>query len=64
LKASKEGVRFDNLVTEVLEQFMLRETDAKDICVDLANDGVIEETWKADDRRKRKPQDHSLIKLI
>lgn len=64
LKASKEGVRFDNLVTEVLEQFMLRETDVKNICVDLTNDSVIEETWKADDHRKRKPQDHSLIKLV
>jgi three-Cys-motif partner protein len=63
LSASNEGVRFDDLATEILEQFMLRETDAKDICVDLANDGVIEATWKADDPRKRKPQDHSLIKL-
>ena len=27
-------------------KFMLRETDVKNICIDLANDGVIKVPWK------------------
>lgn len=40
---------------------MLRETDVKDICVDLAQKGVITDTWKPE--RKRKPHGHHIIAL-
>jgi hypothetical protein len=48
----------------VLEQFMLRETDVKNICVDLANEGVIKVPWKLETPKKLKPHDRSLIELI
>lgn len=50
--------RFSEVVDTVLQAFMLRETNVKDICVDLASEGVIQNTWGA---RPRKPQDESLI---
>ena len=39
---------------------MLRETDVKDICVNLAKAGEIENTWGSGNR---KPRDENLIKL-
>jgi hypothetical protein len=39
---------------------MLRETNVKDICVELAATGKIERTWGGGNR---KPSDDSLIKL-
>ena len=53
-------LRFDSVVGELLERYMLRETNIKDICVELAAAGQIEKTWG---KRKRKPSDDSLIKL-
>jgi hypothetical protein len=55
-------IRFKNLWPWVLEAFMLREMNVKDICVELAGEGVIEAPWKADGRRK--PQDHDMITVI
>jgi hypothetical protein len=40
---------------------MLRETNVKDICVTLAKDGRIENTWGSGNR---KPKDDTVIKLI
>ena len=53
-------LRFDSVVGELLERYMLRETNIKDICVELAAAGQIENTWG---KGKRKPSDESLIKL-
>lgn len=39
---------------------MLRETNVKDICVDLAKTGKIENSWGEDNR---KPRDENIIKL-
>ena len=39
---------------------MLRETNVKDICVDLAKNGKIENTWG---KGNRKPHDKDRIKL-
>jgi hypothetical protein len=64
LREQKVPVRFESLCTIVLEQFMLRETDVKNICVDLANDGVIKVPWKLETPKKSKPHDRSLIELI
>lgn len=59
----REGAsyKFDALALEVMQKFMLRETDVKDICVQLARRGLITDTWKHD--QKRKPHGHHLIAL-
>jgi hypothetical protein len=49
------------LVLHVLELFVLRETNVKDVCVRLAKDGLIDNTWKP--ASKNKPYDGSPITL-
>jgi three-Cys-motif partner protein len=51
---------FAQVVELLLQEFMLRETNVKDICVDLARDRVIENTWGVSNR---KPSDDSPIRL-
>jgi len=53
------SLSFATAVVMLLEEFVLRETDVKNICVDLAKRGIIENTWGTGNR---KPQDTSLIK--
>lgn len=53
-------LRFDRLVGLLLEPFVLRETNVKDLCVGLAERGIIRNTWGA---RPRKPVEASLIEL-
>ena len=55
-------VKFDDLCVAMLQLFMLRVTDAKDICVAMADEGTVVNTWRADN--KRKPHDHHQIGLI
>lgn len=52
--------RFDQVVTKILEAFVLRETDVKDICVMLAKSGQIANTWGGGNR---KPKDRDAIRL-
>ncbi len=59
--AERAPVPFDHLWAAVLEVFMLRVTDVKDVCIALAADGSIQDTWSAEG--KRKPHDHHLIEL-
>jgi three-Cys-motif partner protein len=54
------ALQFEDIVARLLEPYMLRETDVKDICVDLARDGRIRNTWGGGNR---KPQDADLIEL-
>lgn len=51
---------FANVLVRLLQAFMLRETNVKDICVDLAKVGKIENTWGGGNR---KPRDTDTIKL-
>jgi three-Cys-motif partner protein len=51
---------FSSAVVGLLQAYMLRETNVKDICVDLARAGKIENTWGG---RNRKPHDKDMIKL-
>ena len=51
---------FESVVFRLIQRFMLRETNVKDICVALAKNGKIEKTWGA---RNRKPKASDLIKL-
>lgn len=61
LLREKGDYQFDPLALAIMQTFMLRETDVKDICVDLAKRGVITNTWKSE--RKRKPSKHHVIAL-
>lgn len=51
---------FSNAWETILRAHMLRVTNVKDICVDLAKMGLIENTWGGGNR---KPQDQDTIKL-
>ena len=52
---------FSSVLVALLEPYMLRVTNVKDICVDLANAGKIEITWGSG---SQKPRDDSIIKLM
>jgi hypothetical protein len=53
-------LHFSGVVARLLQMYMLRETNVKDICVDLAKAGKIENSWAGGNR---KPHDGSIIKL-
>jgi hypothetical protein len=61
LKTRNSSIQFGVLVLQVLELFVLRETNVKDVCVRLAQDGLIDNTWKP--ASKNKPYDGSPITL-
>jgi hypothetical protein len=61
LKTRNSSIQFGVLVLHVLELFVLRETNVKDVCVRLAKDGLIDNTWKP--ASKNKPYDGSPITL-
>lgn len=51
---------FSTVVDVLLQAFMLRETNVKDICVELASTGQVEKTWGSGNR---KPTDAAIIRL-
>jgi three-Cys-motif partner protein len=51
---------FSQIVRRLLQAYMLRETNVKDICIDLAKAGKIENTWGGGNR---KPRDENAIRL-
>lgn len=51
-------LQFGSIVDALLQAFMLRETNVKDICVQLAKGGVIQNTWGGGNR---KPADDTSI---
>ena len=51
---------FSNIWELLLRAYMLRVTNVKDVCVDLAKIGAIENTWGGGNR---KPRDQDIIKL-
>lgn len=53
-------MRFSQVWTMLLQAYMLRVTNVKDICVDLARAGKIENTWGGGNR---KPRDADIIEL-
>jgi hypothetical protein len=52
--------RFSKIMLGLLQAYMLRETNIKDICVDLAKIGRIENTWGD---KNRKPREGDIIRL-
>ena len=53
-------LKFSFVVASLLQAFMLRETNIKDICVELAKTGQIQNTWGGGNR---KPHDEHIIGL-
>ncbi len=53
-------LQFEILVGLLLEEFMIRETDLKDICVELAKADKLEQTWGSGNR---KPSNGTMICL-
>jgi three-Cys-motif partner protein len=53
-------LKFSRVVAGLLQPFMLRETNVKDVCVDPAKIGKVENTWGGGNR---KPTDNHMIKL-
>jgi hypothetical protein len=60
LSIAPDGMFFGVILDAMLEAFMLRETNVKDVCVDLAKKRKIENTWS---EGGRKPTDRTMIKL-
>jgi three-Cys-motif partner protein len=52
---------FSEVWPQMLYRFMVRKTDAKDICVELGKAGEIKETWRMNGSRRRKPDDADQI---
>jgi three-Cys-motif partner protein len=64
LKDKPAGMPFAELWPLVLDQFMLRLTDVKDICAKLGSEGEIDTPWKLSGEKRRKPSNNDLIRLI
>ena len=58
--AKVRSLPFARVVDALLEAFMLRETNVKDVCVELAGEGKIQNSW-GDGRRK--PNDQTQITI-
>jgi hypothetical protein len=54
-------ITFSDLVSTLLQEFMLRETDITSICVELAKEGAIKAPWVLQTPKKRTPQPLSII---
>jgi len=52
---------FSEVWPQMLDRFMVRKTDAKDICVELAKAGAIKNTWRMNGSRRHKPGDADQI---
>ena len=52
---------FSQIWPAMLDQFMMRKTDAKQICVELGKAGEIKETWRANGSKRRTPSETDLI---
>jgi hypothetical protein len=53
-------MRFSHAWTRLLQAHMLRVTNVKDVCMDLAKEGKIKNTWGGGNR---KPRDEDIIRL-
>ena len=60
VELSRGPLKFARVVDGLLTAFMLRETNVKDICVALAKEAKIENSWST---VSRKPTDTSIIRL-
>jgi hypothetical protein len=59
LLSDHQSTTFAGVVDVLLPMFLLRETNVKDVCVNLAKEGFIENTWGGGNR---KPVDSTIIR--
>jgi three-Cys-motif partner protein len=64
LQREARAFPFGEVWPAMIDTFMLRKTDAKDVCVEMGKAGLITETWRAAGSRRKKPSDGDLIELI
>lgn len=63
LRERGAGAEFDEVWPLMMEGFMLRKPDVKDVCVELAGRGIVEANWKLRGSRVRKPDGGDIIEL-
>ena len=63
LRREGKALPFKTVWTAMIEIFMLRQTDAKQVCAELAKEGLIKNTWRVAASRKMTPADDDLIGL-
>jgi three-Cys-motif partner protein len=61
LLGASGSLTFEKILGVLLEEFMIRETDLKDICVDLEKAGKLVNTWGPG---KRKPDSGTMIQIV
>jgi hypothetical protein len=64
LRTEGKALAFWAVWQPMIETFMLRKTDAKQICAELAKEGVIENTWNVGGSRRITPAEDDLIGLV
>ena len=64
LHALPNPIPFSSMWPAMIQTFVLRKTNARDICVELAKDGVIKSPWRDETPKKMKPHDHHIIELV
>ncbi|MBZ5759135.1 MULTISPECIES: three-Cys-motif partner protein TcmP [Rhizobium] len=52
---------FSEIWPMMLDQYMLRKTDAKQICAELGRSGIIKETWRLKNPRRKVPDEEDSI---
>lgn len=55
---------FSEIWPLMLDRFMLRKTDAKQICAELGKAGVIKETWREGGSKRRTPDENHIIERV
>jgi three-Cys-motif partner protein len=63
LRREARAFPFKAVWQAMIETFMLRKTDAKQVCAELAKEGLIENTWRVGASRKTTPGEDDLIEL-
>jgi three-Cys-motif partner protein len=63
LRRERRAFPFKAVWQAMIETFMLRKTDAKQVCAELAKEGLIENTWSVTGSRKTRPGDNDMIGL-
>lgn len=63
LRRERRAFPFKAVWQAMIETFMLRKTDAKQVCAELAKEGLIENTWRVGASRKTTPGEDDIIGL-
>jgi three-Cys-motif partner protein len=61
MTATHRPHKFSKVADTLMQAFMLRETNIKDVCVELAREGIIRNTWGGGNR---KPSDESMVAAV